>query len=112
MQRRLPSHVNVLEPTWEGPNIVRCIDPQIEASAEEEEEEEEEKNGKRRIACSKKDVNKIDQRKKRRTKNTAVVDAFSGDTPLKVRTCCFSIAVPNRSYARGIQNLEITIHHR
>ena len=35
-------HANILEPTWMGPNIVRCVDPSIEEEEEKEEEEEEE----------------------------------------------------------------------
>jgi len=32
-------HANILEPTWMGPNIVRCVDPSIEEEEEEEEED-------------------------------------------------------------------------
>ena len=68
-------HVNVLEPTWEGPNIVRCIDPQIEASAEEEEEEEEEKQEKDASHAAKRRKQNRPE-KEEENKNTAVVDAF------------------------------------
>ena len=98
-------HVNVLEPTWEGPNIVRCIDPQIEASAEEEEEEEEEEKQEKDASHAAKRRKQNRPEKEEENKNTAVVDAFFRRHAVKSTDVLLFIAVPNRSYARGIQNL-------
>ena len=79
-------HVNVLNRRGKGQTLRVSILGRASAEEEEEEEEKREKDA----SHAAKDVNKIDQRKKGE-QNTAVVDAFSGDTPLKVRRVAFQL---------------------
>jgi len=66
-------HANILEPTWLGPNIVRCVDPSIEANAEEDVEVEVE-------VVVEEDASRAAKRRKQsgleEEENTKKVDAF------------------------------------
>ncbi|CAL6420962.1 unnamed protein product [Bathycoccus prasinos] len=66
-------HANILEPTWLGPNIVRCVDPSIEANAEEDVEVEVE-------VAVEEDASRAAKRRKQsgleEEENTKKVDAF------------------------------------
>ena len=66
-------HANILEPTWLGPNIVRCVDPSIEVNVEEDVEVEVE-------VAVEEDASRAAKRRKQsgleEEENTKKVDAF------------------------------------